>query len=152
MKYGSRIEFVKGYIFVYLFFIFCGLFRNDPDKLSTFMYLTGFFGLIIIVSLILTLFVKSEVYNTVIEITEDQLVRTGDNLLTVKMKFTEIDKIITKKNGTILLKTGIIPTIQLYSTRGAYLNEPDILFIPLAIENYHDIIKHINQKKGIQNQ
>ncbi len=146
MKGAGRFMVVKMFLAIYGLFIVATLLRKDEDKLALFVLLTATFAVIIITFLIISFFTKSPIYNTVIEITEQGLVRSGQELLTVRIKFDEIDKMIAKDNGTILLKKGLNSRVGLYFNKQSYINEFDILFIPLAIDNYDNILRHIKHK------
>ncbi len=132
---------------MYAVFIAAIFLRNDGiDKMSSFFIVSCVFAGIILVFMMATLFINSPVYNTVIEITGQGLVRTGQQWVTVRLRFDEVGKIIVKMNGTILLKKGIRSRIALYLNRYAYVDEGDILFVPLAIDNYENIVRHVRQK------
>jgi hypothetical protein len=146
MNWYSRFLLAKGFLILYGIFATIGFLREGEDKLSTFLILTVVFGIVIALTFIVGLFTNNPLDNTVIEITEDGLIRRGENLLTVRFKFNEIDKIIDKGNGTILLKKGLGSRIGLYFNKFALINEFGILFIPTNIDQYEKIVSYIKQK------
>ena len=146
MKSAGRFMVVKMFLTIYALFIIAVLLSKDEDKLTSAVILTVTIAVSFLIFMIATFFVKSSIYNTVIEVTDQGLVRTGQELLTVRLKFNEIDKMIPKGNGTILIRKGLNSRLALYFSKQAYINEFDVLFIPLAIENYENLLRYIEQK------
>lgn len=146
MKSAGRFMVVKMFLTIYALFIIAILLSKDEDKLTSAVISTVVIAVLFLIFIIITFFVKSPVYNTVIEVTDQGLVRTGHELLTVRLKFNEIDKMIPKGNGTILIRKGLNSRFSLYFSKQAYINEYDILFIPLAMDNYEKLLRYIEQK------
>ena len=135
----SRIDEVKRYkvkkllllmFCVYLLFLSIVLIGNEPDKLQLIGIISVSIWIPSLIALAISVNLKIPTNNTRIELLEDQIIRSGDNLLTVRMKYDEIGKIMEKPNGTIILKKGLMPKVNLHTNRFALISEFGILFIP----------------------
>jgi hypothetical protein len=99
-----------------------------------------------VIIFVISLFIDQPSNRTIIEITDDQIIRSGKFLLTVRMKFKDIREIKSRPCGLIIIKQGIRPTLNYYFSREALFSEFGIIFIPSNIDNYVQIKEFIEQK------
>lgn len=96
------------------------------------------------------LFIRSQVEypldNTIIIITNNEIIRKGENLLTIRMKFDEIDKVKYKSTGIVLMNNNISSKMNYHLSNFALTSEFGILFIPSNIENFDKVKSHILEK------
>jgi hypothetical protein len=146
MKGAFRFSFIKFIIITDFIFILILIIRGEPDMLSSMLMVTGVFACVLLLFLIVNAFQHRPLYNTVIQLTENEIIRSGEGLLSVHLRYHEIGRIITKDIGTLLVKKGIAANINLYTSKYAYSSESGIILIPLSIENYLKIVMHVKEK------
>lgn len=147
MKGAFRFNFIKFIIIIYIVFVAVIFAQNEPDMLSSLLLVTGFFGGILCFFLIVNAFRHRPLYNTIIQLTENEIIRRGEDLRTVRLRYDEIGYIYGKDIGTVLVKKGILPTLDLWTTkRRPYSNTSGVILIPLSIESYQKIVSYVKER------
>lgn len=148
---APRLQGIKRVIIsvigVMSFFLIISLLKNDTNY--TILFIT--FGIMILCSL-LGVFIAS-LYNypsnnTIIEINEEGITRSGDELLTVRIKFNQIEKIINKNSGLIIIKKGV-SSLNYQLNKNALISEFGIIYIPSIMIGYDELTDYINKKHDI---
>jgi len=147
MKNATSYMLIKGFAVALVIITVLMLIRNEEGTALVLGVFLGAMTLILLVGLLIRYFSYDPIHNSEIEITEYGLIRTGTDLLTIRLKYEDIGKVIPKDNGTVLLKKGIASNLQYYlNNKRPYIAEFDVLFIPLAIEDYDRILAYIKQR------
>ena len=140
VKRASKLIF----IFVTLYMSFAAL--TGSMSWTVFLYSTLIISVAVGLGLIIGYMSDSPLNNTLITITEDQIIRSGEGLLTVRLNFNEIKRIKTTSNGTTLFKEGWGSTFNYHTNRYALISEFGIIFVPFNIQDYDDIITVLNDR------
>src|SRR6266705_1341081 len=132
MKGAFRFSFIKFSIMAYFIFVLIIMVQSEPDMLSSLFIVTGVFAGILLTFLIINAFQHRPLYNTIIQLTEDDIVRSGEDLRTVRLRYDEIGTISTKDIGTVLVKKGILTSLDLYTNQHRpYSDTSGVILIPL---------------------
>ena len=147
MKGAFRFSFIKFIIIAYVIFVSIIIVQREPDVLSSLLIVTGLFSGILLLFLIINAFQHRPLYNTIIQLTENDIIRSGEDLLTVRLRYDEIGTVYTKDIGTVLVKKGIFARLGLYTTKHRpYSDTSGVILIPLSIENYQKIVRFVKER------
>ncbi|WP_224999624.1 hypothetical protein [Cesiribacter sp. SM1] len=128
---------IKTLFSVYAIFIILMLFRQ-PD-----LWVMGTFTLIILFIAAIVWFIRLlmpfALSNTAISITDHEIIRKGEGLLTVRIKYSAIRDIKEKSYGLIVIDDSFFTTVNYYFSKYRLTSESGIIFIPAEIEQYDRI-------------
>ena len=146
LKESALIRSVKIYAIITLAFLIAVSLREDHNFLIDSLVVLGTFVGVIVIRAIALFSVSYSIENTIIEVDENRISRTGKGLLTNSIWFDEIGEIKKNDVGLVILKEGISSNIGLHTNRTAYSTEPGLIFIPYTIENFDDLEKSIIER------
>ncbi|HCW07591.1 MAG TPA: hypothetical protein DGG95_09545 [Cytophagales bacterium] len=152
MKGAYRFSFIKFVIIAYAIFASIIIGKHEPDMFSHLFIVTSVFVGMLLLFLIINAFQHRPIYNTIIQITENEIIRSGENLLTVRLRYDEIGTIQTNVIGTVLVKKGILAHLDLnmprgqFSTYRPYSDSSNVILIPISIENYQKIVNYVRDR------
>jgi hypothetical protein len=149
MKGAYRFTIILRLGIIYFVFLLAVIVRGQDDFMDTLWVLGGSFIGFVLLAILINAFYHRPLYNTVIQLTEKGITRSGEGLLSVQLSFDEIGSIRTQITGTVLLKKGIQSKIKLYTNRYPYSSEPGIIFIPLSLEKYRQVIQYVREKSKV---
>lgn len=136
---------IKVLFSVYAIFIVLMLFR-EPD-----LWVMGVFTLTILFIAAIVWFIRLlmpfALSNTIIIIAEDEIIRKGEGLLTVRIKYSAIRDIKEKPYGLIVIDDSFLSTVNYYFSKYRLTSEMGILFIPAEIEQYDKIKSFLASKQ-----
>jgi hypothetical protein len=148
MKGAELFAAMRVILISFLVVLVIVLLGKDQDVVS-YSILIGIFLFITVLSVVVNLLRDGPWYYTEIEVTEQSVIRRGDGLLTVELRFDEISHLKKWKAGMLFFKKGIGSTINYYTSQYVLSKAAGILFVPIAIERYDDLVAHIKRKSSI---
>lgn len=147
MKGAFRFSFIIFIIVVYIVFVAIIFAQNEPYMVSSLLIVTGVFAGIFLLFLIINALQHRPLYNIIIQLTENEIIRSGEGLRTVQLRYDEIGTISTKIIGTVLVKKGILTHLDLYTSKHRpYSDTAGVILIPLSIENYQKIVSYVKER------
>jgi Na+/melibiose symporter-like transporter len=149
MKGAERFSWIRAMLIIFFIFLVAALFGKDQD-VFTYVILIGIFLVIVLLFVVMSFLKDAPWYNTEIVVTEHGITRRGEGLLTVELKFDDISHATNWRIGVLFFKKGIGSRINYYTSRYVATNSSGILFVPLAIERYDDLVAHIKLKSNVR--
>lgn len=141
-KSQQKKRAIRIFLFILLPFLIAPIFIEELQSID---YLIAM--LVVILIMILTSFFLRNIFiDTTIEINDSEIIRKGKNLSYVVLKFSEIGKIIKRNDGIIIYKHGTYEKLRFINDRTALTDRNDVIFIPVGIDSYVEIVDFIEQK------
>ncbi|MGC4022179.1 MAG: hypothetical protein QM734_09665 [Cyclobacteriaceae bacterium] len=151
-KGAFLFSFIKFIIIAYALFVAVIIGQSEPDMLFSLLIVTCIFVGMLLVFLIVNTFQHRSLYNSTIQLTESEIIRSGEGLVTVRLRYDEIGTIQTKVIGTVLVKKGVLAHLDLYAPRGKfstyrpYSDSSNVILIPSSIDNYLRIVSYVRER------
>ena len=139
----SRRQLITTFLIVILIFYTISYMRNEP--LQGLISATIFLSILIIILLLISFFITPVIYNTRIELTDEQIIRSGTKLLTVQIPVSKVEKIQEKRSGLVVYGKGYNKW-QNATDPLSMISQENIIFIPNCIFRYDELKNIIYEK------
>jgi Na+/melibiose symporter-like transporter len=149
MKGAELFSRIRVMLILFSIFLLAALLRKDQD-VFTYFIMIGTFLVIVLLVVVMSFLKDAPWYNTEIVVTEHGITRRGQGLRTIELKFADISHAKNWKIGVLFFEKGIGSRLNYYTSQHVLTNSTGILFVPLAIERYDDLVAHIKLKSNVR--